>query len=127
VVITGCILLFGRSLMSIFTNTQELVELSMRLMSILAIGYIAMAVMQSLSGIMRGAGDTVTPMWISIFMTVVLRVPLAYGLCWLTRSELHPNGRQECMFISLLLSWVIGTVITAVFYKKGRWKKALTE
>lgn len=127
VVITGCILVFGRSLMSVFTNTPELVDLSMRLMSILAIGYIAMAVMQSLSGIMRGAGDTVTPMWISIFMTVCLRVPLAYLLCWLTRSEQYPNGREECLFISLLLSWVIGTIITAVMYKKGRWKRAMED
>lgn len=125
VAITACILVFGRSLMSVFTNTTELVDLSMRLMSILAVGYIAMAVMQSLSGIMRGAGDTVTPMWISIFMTVVLRVPLAYILCWLTRSETYPNGRAECLFISLLLSWVLGTVITAVFYKKGKWKRAI--
>jgi len=127
VVITACILVFGRSLMSVFTNTTELVDLSMRLMSILAIGYVAMAVMQSLSGIMRGAGDTVTPMWISIFMTVVLRVPLAYILCWLTRSEAYPNGRAECLFISLLLSWVLGTVITAVFYKKGKWKRMIGE
>jgi len=97
----------------------------MRMMSILAIGYVAMAVLQSLSGVMRGAGDTVTPMWISIFMTVLLRVPLAYGLCWLTRSEAYPNGRQECLFISLVISWVLATLITCIFYKRGRWKKVL--
>lgn len=32
--------------------------------------YIAMAVTQSLSGVMRGAGDTMTPMWISLVTTV---------------------------------------------------------
>ena len=126
-VITAAILIFGRSLMNVFTNTPELVDLSMRMMSILAIGYIAMAVLQSLSGIMRGAGDTVTPMWISIFMTVCLRVPLAYILCWATRSEAYPNGRQECLFISLLLSWVIATILTAIFYKRGRWKRVMGE
>ena len=122
-VITGLILLFGRPLMGIFTNTDELVELSMAMMRILAVGYIAMAVLQSLSGVMRGAGDTMTPMWISIFQTVILRVPLAYGMCYLTRTPDLPNGRQECLFWSLLLSWVIGAVITAVFYARGRWKQ----
>ena len=92
-VITGLILLFGRPLMGIFTNTDELVELSMAMMRILAVGYIAMAVLQSLSGVMRGAGDTMTPMWISIFQTVILRVPLAYGMCYLTRTPDLPNGR----------------------------------
>ena len=78
--ITGLILLFGPYLMGIFTNTQELARLSADMMKILAGGYIAMAVTQSLSGIMRGAGDTVTPMWISLLTTVAVRVPLAYGL-----------------------------------------------
>jgi len=66
--ITAIILLFGKYLMGIFTDTAELVEMSRYLMGILAVGYIAMAVTQSLSGVMRGAGDTVTPMWISLFL-----------------------------------------------------------
>ena len=57
--------------MGIFTETKELVELSMHLMQILAVGYIAMAVTQCLSGVMRGAGDTMTPMWISLITTAV--------------------------------------------------------
>ncbi|MBP3409820.1 MAG: MATE family efflux transporter [Clostridia bacterium] len=125
--ITGAILFFGRGLMGIFTNTPELVNLSMSMMKILAFGYIAMAVLQSLSGVMRGAGDTMTPMWISIFQTVLLRVPLAYGLCYLTRTPELPNGRRECIFVSLLLAWVIGTIITCIFYLKGKWKKKIQE
>ena len=127
-VITGMILLFGKHLMGIFTNTPELVELSMNMMCILAVGYIAMAVLQSLSGVMRGAGDTVTPMWISIVQTVGLRVPLAYLMCYLTRSAEYPNGRQECIFISLLAAWLLATAITCIFYVKGNWKnKAVTQ
>ncbi len=121
-VITLLILLFGKYLMGVFTETVELVNLSNHMMHILAAGYIAMAVTQSLSGVMRGAGDTMTPMWISLFTTVALRVPVAYGIAWLTRSELYPNGRSECIFISLLVSWVIGALITAICYRKGKWK-----
>lgn len=122
-VITGLILLFGKGLMGIFTNTASLVDLSMRMMCILAPGYIAMAVIQSFSGVMRGAGDTMTPMWISIFQTLFLRVPLAYGMCYATRTETLPNGRCECLYLSLLLAWIIGAIITSVFFAKGRWRK----
>ncbi|MCM1135038.1 MAG: MATE family efflux transporter [Clostridium sp.] len=122
-VITGLILIFGKTLMGIFTKTPELVELSRDMMGILAVGYIAMAVTQSLSGVMRGAGDTITPMWISIVTTIVIRVPIAYGISFLTRTPELPNGRQECIFISLLLSWVIGAVITFISYKRGKWKE----
>ena len=122
-VITGLILLFGPYLMGIFTNTKELAQLSADLMRILAVGYIAMAVTQSLSGIMRGAGDTVTPMWISLLTTVAVRVPLAYGLAYLTRTAELPQGRYESLWISMLISWLLGAVITFVFYKMGHWKK----
>lgn len=122
-VITGLILLFGKFLMGIFTKTPELVELSRDMMGILAVGYIAMAVTQSLSGVMRGAGDTMTPMWISIATTIFIRVPIAYGISYLTRTPQLPNGRQECIFISLLISWVLGALITYVFYRRGKWKE----
>lgn len=121
-VITVMILVFGRYLMAIFTNTSELVTLSANMMRILAVGYIAMAVTQSLSGVMRGAGDTMTPMWISLITTVVIRVPVAYGISWLTRTPELPNGRYECIWISLLSSWLMGALITFIFYRRGKWK-----
>lgn len=125
-VITAVILVFGNKLMFAFTDTAELVELSMRMMRILAVGYIAMAVTQSLSGVIRGAGDTMTPMWISLITTVVIRVPLAYGISYLTRTPELPYGREECIFISLLTSWLLGALLTWLAYRKGNWKnKAL--
>ena len=123
VVITILILLFGRHLMAIFTETESLVELSFNMMKILMVGYIAMEVTQCLSGVMRGAGDTVTPMWISIITTVFIRVPLAYGLAYLTRTPELPNGNSACIFVSLLISWCLGALITFIFYKLGGWRK----
>lgn len=120
--ITVVILLFGKYLMWLFTDTAELVQLSYGLMMILAVGYIAMAVTQSLSGIMRGAGDTMTPMWISLITTVIIRVPVAYGISYMTRTPELPYGIKECIQISLLVSWVMGAVLTAIFYARGKWK-----
>lgn len=125
--ITGVILLFGKALMGVFTDTAELVEMSYYLMKILAVGYIAMAVTQSLSGIMRGAGDTMTPMWISLITTVIVRVPVAYGISYLTRTAELPYGRSECIQISLLASWVLGALLTAIFYARGKWRTTAIE
>ncbi|NCB91725.1 MAG: MATE family efflux transporter [Clostridia bacterium] len=122
-VITGLILIFGKYLMGIFTNTSELVDLSANMMKILAVGYIAMAVTQCLSGVMRGAGDTMTPMWISLITTVVIRVPLAYGISYFTKTPELPNGAYQSIWISLLSAWVIGALITFLCYTKGSWKK----
>lgn len=121
-VITCILLFFGKYLMAIFTDTKELVNMSNYLMRILAAGYIAFAVTQTLSGVMRGAGDTVTPMWISLISTVIIRIPLAYGISYFTRTPELPNGQSICIQISLLATWVMGAVITTVFYLRGKWK-----
>ena len=115
-VITGAILIFGKYLMGIFTETEELVELSMNMMRILSVGYLAMAVTQCLSGVMRGAGDTMTPMWISLITTVAIRVPVAYLLAWITKES-------SSVFFSLLTSWCCGALLTSFFYVRGGWRK----
>ena len=124
--ITVCLLLFGKTMFGLFTDTASLIDLAYRMMSIMAAGYIAIAVSQVLGGIMRGAGDTVTPMWISLFTTIVLRVPTAYILAWYTRCPEWPNGRPEALSISLLVPWVLGAVVSAVAYRKGKWRRYLT-
>ncbi|MBR5267406.1 MAG: MATE family efflux transporter [Lachnospiraceae bacterium] len=121
--ITALILLFGKHLMGMFTTTEELIDLGMSMMCILAPGYIAVAISQSLAGVMRGAGDTMTPMWISLLTTVGVRVPVAYGISYLTRTAELPSGRKECIFISLLVSWVLGGLLNYIAYKRGGWKQ----
>lgn len=123
--ITVTLLFFGRYLMMIFTDTPELIERANKMLRILAVGYIAMAVTQSFSGVMRGAGDTVTPMWISIVQTIGLRMPLAYILCYLTRSAENVNGRWEMLPTSLMIAWVCGMLATCWFYKHGKWRNKL--
>ena len=121
------IMIFGHGLMGLFTDTEALIDMSYGMMSILAVGYVAMAVTQSLAGVMRGAGDTMTPMWISLFTTVVLRVPVAYGLAAITKSETLPLGDYRCIPFSLLISWIVGMIIHIIVYLMGRWKRRIPE
>ncbi len=87
------------------------------------LGVPGVAVNQVLIGVMRGAGDTVTPMITSVLSTVVIRVPVAYLLAYLTRSDVNPMGNPASIFYSLMISWVLGAVMTAFVYKFGKWNK----
>ena len=120
-VVTVLLLLFGRSFMGIFTNTEELVELSYRFMCILAGGYIVFSVIQVLCGVMRGAGNPMATMWISVAATFLIRLPLAYLMVWMTRSEQYPVGNAECLYTSQLLAWLFGMVLTLVLYKREKY------
>ena len=80
-----------------------------------------------MQGYMRGAGETMLPMWISIINTVLLRMPLAYLLAFLTRSEAFPNGHPDALFSSLLITWITGMSMSLFVYLKGWWKRRLPE
>ena len=125
--ITLILLLFGHALFDLFTDTPELMDLAVRMMRILAFGYLCVAVTQVLGGIMRGCGDTVTPMWITMVSTIVLRIPVAYGLAYLTRSADFPNGQPHALFISLLISWSLGALISYVVFLRGKWRRKAME
>ena len=125
VILTPLVLLAGPSLMNLFTpGNTELIHMSMTMMYIICAGYIAMSVTQCLSGVMRGAGDTMTPMWISVITTIILRVPIAWGLVALTKKAGAPVFTQQKMiFVSLLVCWMVGVLLTTVAYLRGGWKK----
>ena len=125
--ITLILLLFGHILFDLFTDTPALIDLAVRMMRILAVGYICIAVTQVLGGIMRGSGDTVTPMWITMVTTVVLRIPAAYGLAYLTRTEQYPNGQPVALFTSLLISWSMGALISYLVFRRGKWRTKASE
>ena len=74
---------------------------------------------------MRGAGDTVTPMWISMISTVALRIPVAYGLAYLTRSAEFPTGHPYALSISLLISWTMGMVISIIAYRRSKVRQTI--
>ena len=123
--ITLVLLFLSPILFGFFTDTPELIDLATRMIRIMAIGYICISATQVLGGVMRGAGDTVTPMWISFISTIGIRVPVAYLLAYLTRTEAYPHGQPIALFGSLVFSWVMGMIISVVIFSMGKWKKKM--
>ena len=124
-VITITLLFFSPVLFGFFTKTPELIDLATRMIRIMAVGYICISVTQVLGGVMRGAGDTVSPMWISITSTILIRVPVAYLIAYLTRSPEFPHGQPIALFGSLMFSWVMGMILSIIVFSLGKWKKKM--
>lgn len=122
-VLVVALLFFGNNMMNWFTNTPEVIEQGSRILKILAVGYIGVCVNQVLCGVMRGAGETMAPMWISIITTVLVRIPVAYGLVALTKTAVNPLGNSDMIYVSLLISWVLGAILAVYFYMRGKWKE----
>jgi len=63
--LVAIILLFGRFIANMFTNTQEVIDLSQVMLRILSPGFIVFSIAMLLWGAVRGAGDATSPMWAS--------------------------------------------------------------
>ena len=124
-VLVSAILLFGNTIIGWFTQTELTMHLGVQGLQTLAVGYICFSVSQVLQGSMRGAGETTVPMYISIFTTVVLRMPLAYLLAALTKNAEWPNGQPAALFVSLLASWVVAMLLSILAYRLKFWRRKL--
>jgi Na+-driven multidrug efflux pump len=64
----------------------------------------------------NGAGDTWTPTKINLLVFWLCEVPLAYFLA--VHLGLGPKG----IFLAITLAFSLLAVISAVVFKRGRWK-----
>jgi len=114
-VLVAVVLIFGRYIAGAFTQTQNVIDMTMLMLWILALGYIAFTATTVLWGVVRGAGDAVSPLWAAIINSVVIRLPSAYILVYLI-------GRPEALMYSLLASWLFSLMYAVVVYRQGRWR-----
>ncbi len=79
------------------------------------------------SGVMRGAGDTIIPMFITLFSLWIVRIPAALFLSQETIEifglSIKGAGMGESgIWWSIPSGWGIGLILTYIYYKTGRWK-----
>lgn len=113
-VICVLILLFGGTLMRLFSQEPAVIEAGEAYLIRVAPFYILLAVLFTLNAALRGAGDSVVPLLATLASLWLARVPLAYFLA-------DRFGRDE-MFFSFPLGWLVGLAIVVPYYLSGRWR-----
>jgi len=109
------VLLFGRQIAGMFTQTEAVLVMSAWFMQVLAVGYLAFSINMVLWGVIRGAGDAVSPMWGALITAVIVRVPLAYLLVYIMDEPV-------ALVYSMLAAWLSNTLLAAIAYRIGRWR-----
>ncbi len=116
--IVACIFLFfPENIMKIFSDSAEIIELGSVFIRYFAIVYPIWAFALILGRSMMGSGDTYTPMAITMFNLIILRLPLAYIL-----SGIEGFGAYG-LFGSIVITNVTHGLLTLYYFKKGNWKK----
>jgi putative MATE family efflux protein len=118
--ILGCIsvLYFGAAspLVRLFSTDSEVVKIGTTYLKITAVCYIFRGVGQVFGSSLNGAGDTVSPLIVTVLSMYLVKLPMAYGLAKLLGWGV--NG----VWISIVVSYVPYALGMAFWFKKGKWK-----
>ncbi|MCP4313607.1 MAG: MATE family efflux transporter [Bacteroidetes bacterium] len=125
--ITALIIIFKTPLMGLFTTDQEVIRIGGDYLTIVTSFYLLFTGMFIYSGVMRGAGDTLIPMFITLFSLWIIRIPVAV---FLSQESIHFLGFNirgaglgaEGIWWSIPSGWGMGMVLSIIYYRTGRWK-----
>ncbi len=114
IIITLAIIIFGENLMRMFNDDTEVIRIGKEYLVIVSSFYLIFSLMFTTHGLLRGAGDTLIPMFITLISLWIVRVPLAY----LLSSFMGEIG----IWWSVPAGWIIGLIASWTYYKMGKWK-----
>lgn len=114
VLITVLALVFAKDLMGIFTQDIRVIEIGARYLIIVSSFYILFSTMFVLNGVMRGAGDTIIPMFITLIALWFVRIPLSYFLS----QKIGETG----IWWAIPIGWFLGMILSYLYYLTGKWK-----
>jgi len=111
--------IFRHSIAAFFTSDPLVVEELTTFFFMLAIAQPFMAIHFTLAGALRGAGDTVTPMWASATGNWLLRVPLAALAAFVFQWPVI------VVWAALISDHVVRSIWLGIAFFRGRWSRNL--
>ena len=116
VIISLITVFFGEPLMRMFSTDANVVKMGADYLRVIGSFYILFSVMFTINGLLRGAGDTLVPMFISLFSLWIIRIPVAWFM------SRNPSLGVDGIWWSIPIGWFSGLVLYYAWYRTGRWK-----
>ena len=105
----------GPTLIGFFSDTPAVIEAGARYLQCIMPFYLLFSMMFCLNNAMQGAGDSMFSMINAILSLILVRVPMVYFLA----NRFGP----DYMYYGIGIGWVVGCILSIVYYLSGRWKR----
>ncbi len=103
---------FGEKLLGIYiTDSQKAIEYGMIRLSYICLPYFLCGLMDVTTGALRGLGESVGPMLISVLGVCGLRIVWIYTV--FAQPRFHT---PDCLYLSYIISWTVTFAIQLVFF-----------
>ena len=113
-VVMAIVILFKYQLMAMFTADTEVIRIGGEYLVIVSSFYLLFTAMFKINGVLRGAGDTLIPMFITLTSLWIIRIPFA----WIFSRSLGETG----IWWSVPAGWGVGLLLSFLYYLTGKWK-----
>ncbi len=111
----GSIILFNaNNIIRIFSKDLDVIYEGSKFIYWIVPIYSIYAINEILMGVMRGAGETFTPMIIGTICMCVLRI------LWLSVMVYHYKN-INIIYLSYPITWIVTNIFTIIYYSKGNW------
>lgn len=114
ILISILILVFGNYIMQMFTSDVEVIKTGVKYLWIVAPFYVLFSTMFSFNGVLRGAGDTLIPMFITLFSLWIIRIPIS----WFLSERIGETG----IWWGIPIAWFCGAFFSYLYFLSGKWK-----
>jgi Na+-driven multidrug efflux pump len=116
VITSAIVMIFAHPIMRMFSTeiNEEIITIGGRYLLIVCPFCVFFSTMFVFPGVMRGAGDTLIPMFITLLSLWLVRIPVASFLSDL----IGPDG----IWCSIPIAWTVGMACSFLYYRTGRWK-----
>ncbi|MFZ5918152.1 MAG: MATE family efflux transporter [Chloroflexota bacterium] len=109
---------FGPAIVGFYGVTQvQLVSMATLAVRISALELFGLCSLMILSGCLRGAGDTRTPMVVTLAGTLLFRVPTTYLFAVVL------DGGLKGVWLATAVDWSMRALIMLFLYMRGDWKR----
>ncbi len=109
-------LVFAKPMAKVFHPEQDVLALSAYCIMIAAIEQPALAIYMVYAGGLRGAGDTFSPMIVTIVGTLCFHLPVAYVFGIVLEWGLAG------IWFGAALDWILRAIAVYILFRKGRWR-----
>ena len=107
--------IFAPQLVGVFTTDRDAISMASQALRVQAFAELFVAIANTVSGILRGAGDTKFSSFLSMIGMWGVRVPLAYIL-------IHFFGFSLLgVWFPMALDWTMRCLLMTIRYKRGKW------
>jgi putative MATE family efflux protein len=111
--------IFAEPLIQLFSKDPEVISQGSSALRMISYGFVFYAYGLVLTQAFNGAGDTLTPTWISFATYWVFQIPLAYCLA------LPLGFGATGVFAAIPISETFRAVVCVVLFRRGKWKRRL--